>query len=99
MEIEGFRDRTAPDHVIGQSGLGQHMHAVRRDLQAAADAGRVGPGLEQLGLDAGALQKDTGHRAGNAGADDDGLARSSGHALLHASGRWYEGTLAKSLIN
>ena len=38
MKIEGFGDRSAADHLVGKPDLGQHMHAVRRDLQAAADA-------------------------------------------------------------
>ena len=74
MEIEGFRNRTAADHLVGKSDLGQHVHAVGRDLQPTADTGRGGPRLEQLGVDTGLAQKDRGHRTGNAGADDDGFA-------------------------
>ncbi len=82
MEIEGFGDRPAPDHVVGQPNLGQHVHAVRRDLQAAADAGGMRPGLEYLGLDADAPQQDRGDGPGNAGADDERFAGSLGHVLL-----------------
>jgi hypothetical protein len=60
----------------------------RRDLQSAADAGRIGPGLEHLRVDAGSLEKDAGDRPGNAGADNDGLAGSFRHGLLLKSRRW-----------
>ena len=63
------------------------MHAVRRDLQAAADAGGVGPGLEHLGIDAGLFQENRRGRAGDAAADDQGFAGILSHLLLHASGR------------
>ena len=56
----------------------------------AADAGRVGPGLEHLRADTGSLEKDGGNRTGNAGADDDGFAGWFRHALLLISERWYE---------
>jgi hypothetical protein len=58
------------------------MHPVRRNLQSAADAGRVRPCLEQLRLDAGLPEQDRGDRAGNAGTDDEGFAGAFGHVLL-----------------
>jgi len=64
------------------------MHAVRRDLQTAANAGRVGPGFKQPGVDTSSLEEDADHRTGDAGADDDGLAGRFGHALLPASVKW-----------
>ena len=85
IEIEGFGDRAAADHFVGEAKFGQHMHAVRRDLQAAADPLGVGPGFINLGVDAGLLQENRGDRAGDAGADDQGFAGRLGHALLHAS--------------
>lgn len=83
MEIEGLRDRSAPDHFVSQSDFGQHMHAVRCDLQAAADAGGMGPRLEHLDVDAGLLQEDRRHRTCDAAADDERFG-SSAHVLLHA---------------
>ena len=74
MEIEGFGDRAAPDHLVGEADLGQHMHAVRRDLQAAADPGGIGPRLEHFRVDAGLLQEDRRHGTGDAAADDQGFA-------------------------
>jgi len=58
------------------------VHAVRRDLQATADAGGMRPGLEQFGRDADFPEQDRGDGAGNAGADDERLAGSLGHVLL-----------------
>ena len=97
MEIERFRDRAAADHLVGEANLGQDMHAVRRDLQAAADPGGVGPGLEQLDVDAGPLEKNAGRRTGDAGADDDGFAGSMGHGLLLVPQGCYETTSANYL--
>jgi hypothetical protein len=45
------------------------MHAVRRDLQAATNAGRVGPSLIDRRVDAGTLEEKRGDRACDAGAD------------------------------
>jgi hypothetical protein len=64
------------------------MHAVGRDLQTAADAGRAGPRLEHLRIDAGPFQEDSANRTRNAGTNDDGLAGLLGHVLLRASARW-----------
>ncbi|MHC2638411.1 hypothetical protein ACVJGB_001279 [Bradyrhizobium liaoningense] len=58
------------------------MHAVRRDLKAAADAFRIRPGLVDRGLDAGAAQQDRDDGPGDAGADDQGLAGTVRHGLL-----------------
>jgi hypothetical protein len=85
IELEGFGHRTAADHLVGKADLGEHMHAVRRDLQAAADTGRVRPRLEQLRVDAGPLEEDSGDRTGDAGADDQGFAGRVGHVLLPMS--------------
>ena len=83
QEVEGFADRSGADHFIRQSDLGQHVHAVGRDLQAPADAGRVGPGFEQLDVEPCALEEDRGDRSGDTGADDEGFARALRHGLLH----------------
>ena len=45
-------------------------------------AGGVGPCLVQFGLVAGLFKENRGNRAGNAGADDQGLAGTSRHGLL-----------------
>ena len=87
IEIECFRDRAAADHFVGEAGRGKHVHAVRRNLQAAADARGIGPSLEHLRLKTGLPQQDGGDGAGNAGADDEGFAGSSRHVLLLMS-RW-----------
>ena len=87
MEIERFADRSAPHHLLGEANFRQHMHAVRRDLQSAADSAGIRPRLEHLDIDAGLLQEDRRHRTGDAAADDQGLG-SFAHALLHASERW-----------
>jgi len=90
IEIEGFGNRAAADHLVGEADFGQYMHAVRRDLQPAANAGRVGPRFKHPRVDTGSFEKDGGHRTGNAGADDDGFAGWFGHALLLTSVKWYE---------
>jgi hypothetical protein len=80
-EIEGFGDRAAADHLVGEADLGQHMHAVWRNLQTAADAGRLRPRLEHLCIDTSSFEEDGADRTGNAGADDDGSAGSLCHVL------------------
>jgi hypothetical protein len=82
IEVERFRDRAAADQLVRKADLVHDLHAVRRDLKAAADAFRIGPGLVDRGLDAGAAQQDRRDGAGDAGADDQGLARTIGHGLL-----------------
>ena len=82
IEIECFRDRAAADYFIGEAGRGKHVHAVRRNLQAAADARGIGPSLEHLRLETGFPEQDGCDGAGDAGADDEGFAGSCGHALL-----------------
>src|SRR5438094_323625 len=84
---------------VGPPDRVQHMHAVRGDLQATADAGRIGPSLINLGLDAGLAEEDGRHGAGDAGADDQRFAGALGHVLLHASGWCYERSLANYLIS
>ena len=82
IEVEGLRDRAAADQLVREPDLVHHMHAVRRDLEAAADALGVGPGFVDRGFDAGAAQQDRGNGPGDAGADDQGLAGTMGHGLL-----------------
>ena len=60
IEFECIGDRATADHLVGEPDFGQHVHAVRRDLQAAADAGRAWPRLEHLRIDAGPFEKDSG---------------------------------------
>ena len=64
-------------------GIGPEQAARLR--QAAADAGGVGPGFIELGLDTGAGQEHRGDRTCDAGADDQSFTGTSRHALLHAS--------------
>jgi len=86
QKFEGFADRARRDHLVGEADLGQHMHAVGGDLQAAADPGRIWPRLEQLDVKTCSLQEDCGDRAGDTGADDEGFAGALRHTLLHVSG-------------
>src|SRR5207248_10051243 len=98
IEVEGVRDRAAADQLAGEADLVQDLHPVRRDLEAAADALGIGPGLVDRGLDAGAAEQDRGDGPGDAGADDQGLAGTVGHCLApDVSVVLGEITVAKSL--
>jgi len=82
VEVDRFADRAATHQVGGEAGICEHMHTVRGDLQSAADTGRMRPGLEDLGFDTDPPEQDGSDGAGNAGADDEGLAESVCHGLL-----------------
>jgi hypothetical protein len=82
VEIDRFADRAAAHQFGSDADLVEDMHAVGRDLQPAADPGRMRPRLEHLRVHAGALEQNGGDGAGDAGANDESLAGSSGHDLL-----------------
>ena len=71
-EVELARRCAGGGHPFGQAEGRQHAHAVRRNLETAANGGRLRMGFEDLRRDAGALQEQREGRPGDAAADDDG---------------------------
>ena len=67
-------------HALGEPDLPERAHAVRPEVQAAADADAAGIGglLDHLDVDAGARERDRRREPADAGADDEGLRHTGG---------------------
>ncbi len=71
-ELELARRCAGSGDPFGQAECRQHAHAVRRNLETAANGGRFRMGFEDPRREAGALQEQGDGRPRDAAADDEG---------------------------